>query len=104
MKSWKTLTNWYVDYELVLLKSLVFLILGNLPLETPSCPQNYANYQFMYSGWKHWTHIHVGKKNMERGRDIMGYVNMSEMTLTYRLIVERYPFSNEVVGGSIPDV
>jgi hypothetical protein len=26
------------------------------------------------------------------------------MTLNYRVIVKRYPFPNEVVGGSIPDV
>ena len=38
MKSWKTLTNWYIDYKLVLLKSLLFFILVNPPLETPSCP------------------------------------------------------------------
>ena len=28
----------------------------------------------------------------------------SEMTLNYRVIVERYTFPNEVVGGSISDV
>ena len=26
----------------------------------------------------------------------------SEMTLNYQVIVERYPFSNEMVGSSIP--
>ena len=28
----------------------------------------------------------------------------SEMTLNYRVLVEKYPFPNRVAGGSIPDV
>jgi hypothetical protein len=31
-------------------------------------------------------------------------VYWSKMTLNYRVIVERYPFPNEVVGGSISDL
>jgi hypothetical protein len=30
--------------------------------------------------------------------------DQSEMTLNYRVIVEKYPFPNGVVGGSIPAV
>jgi hypothetical protein len=32
------------------------------------------------------------------------FIPRSEMTLNYRVIVERYPFPNGVVGGSIPVV
>ena len=35
---------------------------------------------------------------------IMLGVNTSEMTLNYRVIVERYPSMNGMVGGSIPTV
>ena len=34
----------------------------------------------------------------------MKIMGMHEMTLNYRVIVERYPVPNVVVGGSIPVV
>ena len=39
--------------------------------------------------------------NSKRAKSLFIHVCWSEMTLKYEVIVERYPFSSGVVGGSI---